>query len=161
VRSSESGLPLVSLLNLNIVVPPLDIEFGKIPGVFESIDKIGDMRKRVSILDHMRIYVVIILAGTEHSVLLRDKEEGGRLWGLGRKEFSFFEILIDECLQGFHLLGVGQIVLCLSWDKGVVEFNGMVERSVWGKENFRFFEHIHKIRKFRGEDNRLFLLLSS
>jgi len=30
VRSSESGLPLVSLLNLNVVIPPLDIEFGEI-----------------------------------------------------------------------------------------------------------------------------------
>jgi len=70
VRSSESGLPLVGLLNLNIVIPPPDIEFGEILGVFESVDEVGDMRKRVSILDHMRVYVAIVLTGLERSILL-------------------------------------------------------------------------------------------
>jgi len=79
VRSSESGLPLVGLLNLNIVIPPLDIEFSEIPRVFESIDEVRDMRKRVSILDHMRIYISIVLTGVECSILLWDKEERGHL----------------------------------------------------------------------------------
>jgi len=82
VRSSESGLPLVSLLNPNVVISPPDIEFRKVTRMFENVDKIGDMRKRVSVLECVRIYIAIILAGTEHSILLWDKKEGGRLWRL-------------------------------------------------------------------------------
>jgi len=161
VRSGESGFPLVGLLYPNVVISPPDIEFGEISGVFESIDEIGDTRKRVSILDHMRIDVLIVLGGTERSILLWDKKEGGHLRGFRREDFPFFEILINERLQGFHLLGVERIVLCLTWDKGVVELNGVVEQSMWGKRNFRLFEHICEIRKFWGEDDQLFLLLGS
>jgi len=81
VRSSESGLPLVSLLNPNIVISPLNIEFREVTRVFESVNEVGDMRKRVSVLDHMRIYIAVILAGTEHAILLQDKEERGCLQG--------------------------------------------------------------------------------
>ena len=106
IRSSESSLPLVGLLNPNIVIPPPDIKFGEIPRVFESVDEVGDSRKRVSILDRVRIYIVVILAGTEHPILLWDKEEGECLRGLRREDLPFFEILIDEHFQDFHLLGV-------------------------------------------------------
>jgi len=82
IRSSESGLPLVSLLDSNIVVSPLDIEFREVTRVLKRINEIGNMGKRVSVLDSMRIYVSVILAGTERSILLRDKEEGGCLRGL-------------------------------------------------------------------------------
>ena len=106
IKSSESSLPLIGLLYPNIVIPPPDIKFGKIPGVFESVDEVGDTRKRIGILDHMRVDIGIILAGAEHSILLWDKEERGCLWGLGRKDLFFLEILIDECFQGFHFLWV-------------------------------------------------------
>ena len=127
----------ISLLNLNIVIPPPDIKFDEIPGMFESINEVRDMRKRVSVLDSMRIYIVIVLARTERFILLWDKEEGGCLWELGREDFSFFEILINEHLQGFHLLGIEQIVLCSMWDKGVIEFNGRMVGV--GKEELRAF----------------------
>jgi len=130
VRSSESGLPLVSLLNPNVVISPPDIEFGEIPGVFESVNEVRDTRKRVSILDHMRINVAVVLAGVEHSIFLWDKKERGHLWGLRRQDLPFFEILIDEHLQSLHLLGVEQIVLHSARDKQVVEFDSMVEQSV-------------------------------
>ena len=106
IRSSESGLPLVGLLNLNVVVPPPDIQFGKIPGMLESVNEVGDMRKRGSILDCMRIDVVVVLAGTESFILLQDKKEMGCLRRLGREDLSFLEILIDEHLKSFYLLWV-------------------------------------------------------
>ena len=98
IRSSESSLPLVSLLNPNIVIPLPDIKFGEVPRVFESVDKVRDTRKRVSILDCMRIHISVVLAGVERSILLWDEEEWGRLRGLRRKDLFFFEILIDEHL---------------------------------------------------------------
>jgi len=96
VRSSESGLPLISLLDLNVVISPLDIKFREVMRMFESVNKIGDARKRVSVFDHMRIYVAVVLAGMERSIFLWDEEERRRLQRFGRKDLSFFEILIDE-----------------------------------------------------------------
>ena len=117
VRSSESGLSLISLLNPNVVISPPDIEFGEILGVFESVNEVRNMRKRVSILDGMRINVVIILARAERSILLQDKEEGGRLRGVHREDLFLLEILINECLEGLHLLWFEQIVLRLTGNK--------------------------------------------
>jgi len=96
----------IDLLNPNIVIPPPDIKFGEISGVFESVDEVENTRKGVSVLDCVRIYVAIILAGMECSILLWDKEEGGCLWRFRRKDFSFFEILVNECFQGLHFLRI-------------------------------------------------------
>jgi len=82
VRSSESGLPLIGLLNPNIVVPSLDVQFGEVAGMFESINKIRDTRERISILDGVKMDISVVLAGMEHAILLWDKEEGGCLQGL-------------------------------------------------------------------------------
>jgi len=150
VRSSESGLPLVGLLNPNIVVSPSDIEFRKVVRVFERIDEVGDTRKGVSILDSMRIDVTVVLTRAERSILLRNKEEGGRLRGLRREDLSFFEVLIDEHFQGFHLLGIERIVLRSSRDERVVEFDSMVKGSMGRKGYFRLLEHICEICKFGG-----------
>ena len=82
IRSSESGLPLISLLNPNIVVSPSDIQFRKVAGMFQCVDEIGDSWKGVSILDGVRIDISIVLAWMEHSILLQNKEEGRCLQGL-------------------------------------------------------------------------------
>jgi len=47
------------------------------------------------------------------------------------------------------------------WNEEVVKFNSVIKGSVGRKGYFRLPEHICKIRKFRGEDDWLFLLLSS
>jgi len=74
--------------------------------MFERVDEVGDVRKRISVLDSMRIYISIILAGTECSVLLWHKKEEGCLRGLGWEDLPFLEILIYECFQCFQFLGV-------------------------------------------------------
>jgi len=150
VRSSESGLPLVGLLDSNIVVSPSDIEFREVTRMFERINKIGDMRKRVSVLDGMRVDISIILAGTECSILLQDKEEGGCLQGLQGKDLSFLEVLINERFQGLHLFRIERIVLRSSQDERVVEFDSMVKGVMGRKWNFGLFEHICEICKFGG-----------
>ena len=130
IRSSESGLPLVGLLNPNIVVSLSDIEFRKVSRMFERVDEVRNTRKGIGVLDGMRIDVTVILARVERSILLWHKEKGGRLRGLRREDLSFFEILIDERLQRFHFLQIEQIVLRSSWNKRVVEFDGMVKRAM-------------------------------
>jgi len=79
IRSSESGLPLVGLLDLNVVISPSDIKFRKVARVFQGIDDIGDSWKRIRVLDGMRVNIAVVLAGSERSILLWHKEEGGRL----------------------------------------------------------------------------------
>jgi len=74
--------------------------------MFESVDEVIDTRKRVSVLDHMRIYIVIILVRAERSILLWNKEEEGCLWEFRGKDLPFLEIFINERLQSFHFLQV-------------------------------------------------------
>jgi len=145
IKSSESDLPLVSLLDLNIVVPPLDIRFGEILEMLESVNKVGDTREGINVLDGVGIDVVVVLTGTEYSILLQDKEEGRRLQGFQGEDLFLFEVLINEHFQGLHFLQVKQIVLHSTQDKGVVKFDGMIERLVWRKGNFGLLEHIHEI----------------
>ena len=83
----ESHLPLVSILNVNIVVSPLNIKLGEVPGIFEFVDKVGDEGEGVHVVDGMLIQIVVILAGAEFPVLF-DKEERGGLGGVGGTDFS-------------------------------------------------------------------------
>ena len=98
IRSSESGLPLVGLLDSNIVVSPPNIQFSKISGMLQSVNKVRDTGERVGILDGMRVDITVILAGAEHPILLRDKEEGRCLRELQGKDLSLFQILVNEHL---------------------------------------------------------------
>ena len=38
----ESGLPLMSIFDMNIVIPPADVKFGENLRFLEFVDKIGD-----------------------------------------------------------------------------------------------------------------------
>ena len=39
---NEGGLPLVAVLDSDIVIPPLYVKLGKDLGVFEFVDEVGD-----------------------------------------------------------------------------------------------------------------------
>ena len=84
----ESRLPLVSVLNVNIIVSPSNIKLGKVPGVFEFVDKVRDEGEGVCVTDGMLVQIVVILAGAEFPILLFDKEERGGLGGVGGTDFS-------------------------------------------------------------------------
>ena len=81
---NEGCLPLMSILDVDIVVSPSDVELGEVFCIFEFIDEVGDEGKEVGISDGMFIQVVIILTGAEFPILLLDKEEGGGLERVGR-----------------------------------------------------------------------------
>ena len=80
----EGCFPLVSILNANVVVSPLNIEHGKDLGILDLVDEVLDEGEGVGIFDSMTIDILIVLARSEgiRSVFLVNKEERGCLGGV-------------------------------------------------------------------------------
>ena len=57
----EGGLPLITFLDADIVVPPPDIEFGEIPRTSESVNEVGDEWEWVRVLYRLRIQCSVVL----------------------------------------------------------------------------------------------------
>ena len=81
---NEGCLPLISILDANVVVSPLDVKLGEDLGIFYLVDEVLDQWEGVGILDSVGVDVSIVLAGSEgvRGVLLIDKEEGACLEGV-------------------------------------------------------------------------------
>ena len=73
---NKSCLPLVTIFDSHVVVSPANIEFGEDFGISQFIYEIRDERKWVGITDGVFIDITVVLARTESSVFLFDKEEG-------------------------------------------------------------------------------------
>ncbi|KAG6867761.1 hypothetical protein C0993_011478, partial [Termitomyces sp. T159_Od127] len=57
----EGSLPLISFLNVHIVVTPPDIQFGEVTHPLEVIDELGDEGEGVAILHHHSIKNLVVL----------------------------------------------------------------------------------------------------
>ena len=86
----EGSFPLMSIFDSDIIVSPLDVELGEDFHPLKVIDKVGNEGKRVCIADSVFVDVVIVLTGSEATVLFFDKEERGCLWGVGGVNFAGF-----------------------------------------------------------------------
>ena len=84
----KGGFPLMPVFDLDIIVPPSDIEFGEDFCPLEFINKVRNEWERVCATDRMFVNVVIVLAGLKATILLFDKEERGCLWGVGGADFA-------------------------------------------------------------------------
>ena len=84
----ESGFPLMSILDSDIVVSPSDIKFGEDFHSLEFIDEVGDEWKEVCVMDCVFINIVVVLTGAEATILLFNKEERRCLWGIGGADFA-------------------------------------------------------------------------
>ena len=84
----ESRLPLVTILDVDIVVPPTDIKFGEVTSIFQLVNEIRNERKGVGVVGGVFVEVPVILARMEFSIFLFDKEEGGHLGGIGGTNLS-------------------------------------------------------------------------
>ena len=73
----EGCFPLISILDVDIVVLPSDVKLGEVFCILEFIDKVRDEGERIGISDGMFIRVVVILAGMEFPILPFDDEEEG------------------------------------------------------------------------------------
>ena len=96
------------------------------------------MSGRISIVDGMAVKIAIVLTRMECSILLWDEEEWGSLWGFGRYNASSLEMFIDEILAGLLFGGVKRINFCDLGDKGVLEFNGVIEGLMRGQNIIGF-----------------------
>ena len=76
------------VLDADIVVPPLNIKFGKMFHIFEFVNEVGDEWERVGILDGVFVQVVIILAGVEFPILFFDEENRRGLGRVGGVDLS-------------------------------------------------------------------------
>ena len=77
----EGSLPLVALLDLDIVISPSYIELCKDLSFFKFVNKVGDQGKGVCISDSVAVEISVVLTGSETSIFLLDKEEEGCLGG--------------------------------------------------------------------------------
>ena len=101
----EGGFPLVTIFDANVVVPPADVKFSEQFGIFEFVDEVGDEGKWVGVAGGMFVQVSVILTGTETAILLFDKEEWGRLRGIGRANLSTVKVFLEEVFGGFPFFG--------------------------------------------------------
>ena len=60
----ESGLPLIFLLDANVVISPTNVEFGEQGGFFHVVDEFGDQGERIGVSDGVGVQVAVVLAGT-------------------------------------------------------------------------------------------------
>ena len=51
----EGHLPLMSVLDADVVVPPLNIKLGEVLHIFEFVNEVRDERKGVGVLDGVLI----------------------------------------------------------------------------------------------------------
>ena len=86
----EGSFPLMSIFDSGIIVSPSDIKLGEDFCPLKFIDEVGNEGKRVCITNSVFIDVVIVLTGSEATVLLFDKEERGCLWEVEGVNFAGF-----------------------------------------------------------------------
>ncbi|KAG5349506.1 hypothetical protein C0989_003360 [Termitomyces sp. Mn162] len=77
----EGHLPLISLLNVHIVVTPLDVQFSEVLHTLEVVDELRDEGERVAILHHHDVEYLIVLYQLEGAILLFDEEDWRGHWG--------------------------------------------------------------------------------
>ncbi|KAG7439713.1 uncharacterized protein BT62DRAFT_912693 [Guyanagaster necrorhizus] len=73
----ESCFPLISFLDLDIIVSPPHVEFGIVLDSMQFVYQFGDKQSGTVILDHHLIQLLVVLNQSEFAVLLLYEEEGG------------------------------------------------------------------------------------
>ena len=88
LMDNKDGFPLMSVLDLDIIVSPLDIKFGEDFRPLEFIDEIRNEWKGVCVTDSVFINVAVVLARAKAIIFLLDKKEGECLWGVEGADFA-------------------------------------------------------------------------
>ena len=127
----EGGLPLVTIFDANIVVPPADVKLSEQFGAFEFVDEVGDEGEWVGITGGVFIKVSIILTGAETAVFLFNEKEWGCLGGIQRTDLSAVKVFLEEVFSGLPFFRGQGVNLSNLWGEGVVEVDFMVVGSGW------------------------------
>ena len=83
----EGRLPLVTIFDSYVVVPPADVELSEDLGIPEFVYEIRDEGEQVGVTDSMFVDVSVVLARTESSIFLFDEEERQSLGGVRGADF--------------------------------------------------------------------------
>ncbi|KAG5349515.1 hypothetical protein C0989_003337 [Termitomyces sp. Mn162] len=101
----EGHLPLVSFLNMHIVVTLPDIQFSEVSCTLEVVDELGDEGERVAILHHHGVEYLIVLYQSERAILLFDEEDQRSYWGFGWTDMTGVQVLLEEGIKLILLSG--------------------------------------------------------
>ena len=71
----KGSFPLMSIFNSDIIISPLDVEFGEHLSTLEFVDKVQDEGKGVCVTNGVFVDIVVVLAWAQSTILLFDKEE--------------------------------------------------------------------------------------
>ena len=123
---NESGLPLVSVIDVDVVIPPSYVKLGEDLGVFDFVNEVRDQWEGVCISDCMAVKVLVVLAGSEASILFLDEEERRSLGGFGWTDFSGAKIFINELICSFPFFDQEGIKFPNFWDEGFIKVYGMI-----------------------------------
>ena len=85
--SNEGRLPLVTIFDADVVVPPVNIELSEVASVFQLVHEVRDEREGVGVTGGIFVEVLVVLAGVKFAIFLFDKEERGCLGGVERTNF--------------------------------------------------------------------------
>ncbi|KAG5349823.1 hypothetical protein C0989_001718 [Termitomyces sp. Mn162] len=101
----EGHLPLISLLNVHIVITPPDIQFSEVSHALEVVDELGDEGERVAILHHHGIEHLIVLYQLERAILLFDEEDQRSHQGFEWMDMTRVQVLLEEGIKLVLLSG--------------------------------------------------------
>ena len=93
---TEGRLPLISLLNPYIVVPPAHVQLREILRAAESMDQIIDEGQRVAVLSRDGVERAVVLDEAKFAVLLLDEEDRRAYRRLRRSDAARRERLFEE-----------------------------------------------------------------
>src|SRR5260221_318694 len=97
--SPECSLPLIALLDLHIVEPPAEVEYGEELSTMEAGQDIRDEGEGVGVLDHDLIQLLIVLYEAKQTILLLDEEHRGSHRGLGWVDVAVHKVLPEEVVK--------------------------------------------------------------
>jgi hypothetical protein len=100
----ECGLPLVAIVDSDVIIPPADIELRKecrstTVHSREPIHEFANEGERGGVSNGERIQFSVVLDGSEIAILLFDEEEGEGVLGFRLSDIAFWKVLVDELLK--------------------------------------------------------------
>ena len=124
--------PLISILDVNIVVSRANIHLSEDRRPFELVHKVGDEREGVSIFNSVLVQVPVILTGSERPIFLSYKEEWGSLRRFRWSNLSLPEVILYKLLSSFSFLRRQRVCFCYLGDEVLSKVDCMIIWSWWG-----------------------------
>ena len=150
--SDEGRLPLVTILDADVVVPLTNIKLGEVASIFQLVHEVGDKREGVGVAGGVFVEVTIVLAGAEFAIFLFDKEERGCLGGIGRTNLSSSQVFLQEVLSSFLFIWRKWVDFAYLRREGFIKIDFMIVGSGRGDMVGHFLrEDLGEVGIFRWE----------